>query len=60
MDSSRRNRKFGNRNHSRRYILRTVTTLAVALALGWAAAIQTAKAQQQPADAGRHARRTSL
>jgi len=29
--------------------LRTVTTLAVALALGWAAAIQTAKAQQQPA-----------
>jgi arylsulfatase A-like enzyme len=49
MDSSRRNRKFENRNHSRRYILRTVTTLAVALALGWAAAIQTAKAQQQPA-----------
>jgi len=49
MDSSRRNRKFENRNHSRRYILRTVTTLAVALALGWAAAIQTAQAQQQPA-----------
>jgi len=49
MDSSRRNRKFENRNHSRRYILRTVTTLAVALALGWAAAIHTAKAQQQPA-----------
>jgi arylsulfatase len=49
MDSSRRNRKFENRNHSRRYILRTVTTLAVALALGWAAPIQTAQAQQRPA-----------